>query len=283
VEFTKETFDIIFQLSKKQPWLNDKTEELKMLIFSECSEENQRKLIIDLIDRFLYLDRNDFAERLDTMAQEIYSEPHLNSSNTQIVAMAADSKPDSSEPILYHLKAQIERLGWGNTCLVNRYNKAYGRYSKNTNLKNIVLVDEFIGSGQTLCQRVRYIESQFNEHNITDFTIRAKFVVASEVGYKRALEEGINIDAQNIISKGISGYYDDSSTELNLELMDRLENLLSERDNGKELPKLGYGQTESLYCRQDGNTPNSVFPIFWWKYYRDLTERKRLLIRSMGD
>ena len=68
-----------------------------------------------------------------------------------------------------------------------------------------------------------------------------------------------------------------------MQLMDELEDNLSQNYNGKELPKYGYGKVESLYAREDGNTPNSVFPIFWWPFYKNQNVRVTLLTRAMRD
>ena len=41
----------------------------------------------------------------------------------------------------------------------------------------------------------------------------------------------------------------------------------------------GYNHAEALYCRKYGNIPNSVFPIFWWKQYKDGSPRSPLFVR----
>jgi hypothetical protein len=41
--------------------------------------------------------------------------------------------------------------------------------------------------------------------------------------------------------------------------------------------RLGYGRTESLFSRKGGNTPNNVFPVFWWEIDKNNRARKTVL------
>jgi hypothetical protein len=40
---------------------------------------------------------------------------------------------------------------------------------------------------------------------------------------------------------------------------------------------LGYKKSESLFAREGGNTPNNVFPIFWWEQLASGADRHSLL------
>jgi len=79
---------------------------------------------------------------------------------------------------------------------------------------------------------------------------------------------------------GISGLFTGDELEHQLNLMYSLESKLMPEIDGKKLPKFGYGGAESLYAVEDGNTPNSVFPIFWWPKNANNKNRNPLLERS---
>ncbi len=83
--------------------------------------------------------------------------------------------------------------------------------------------------------------------------------------------------------KGLSGFYKNPELQEKENLMFNLELKLAHKINAKELYdySFGYGDAQALYtldgCR--GNTPNSVFPIFWWLKDNSQRERNTLLTR----
>lgn len=278
----KEQFRVIFHLSQNQPWLMDRYEELENLLWNECDSEDKRNLVIDLIDRFEYLSSQRYAELIDELAESVTTDPELVEAETQLVALAADSGADSSQYVLYNLKTALEKLGWRKYKQVNQFSKSFREYKKNNSLKRIVLIDEFVGSGQTVVSRVDEIRRVYQQNGVDDLKICVKVVAATEEGISRIRGEGIDIDSLISLKKGISGEYEYEVARSKIELMCLIENKLYPYCNEEPLPSLGYGQVEALYCRDGGNVPNSVFPIFWWPFSRDGNERPVLLTRAMG-
>ncbi|EHR6922404.1 hypothetical protein KUK83_000147 [Vibrio parahaemolyticus] len=277
-------FKILLNLTRKQPWLEDKTDELERLLFSECESEEERELILELLERFTHVTNEKFSELINTLVEDIATDPNLEEETTQIVAMTGDSNSDSGQFVLYALKPGLEKFSWRKHITVNNFQRAYKAF--NTHGKkhtNIILVDEFVGSGQTIIGRVKRLKDLFEGNGITNINIRVKCLAASSIGIKKAEEAEIDLTAYLVIKQGISGHYDSTEVASKLALMDRLESILSTSYGTRNLPKLGYGGTESLYTRDSGNTPNSVFPIFWWPFFNDNSSRSPLLIRAMGD
>lgn len=279
----RDVFRILLNLDKKQPWTSTRREALETLIYEECKSEDSRKLIIELIDRFHYLSSSDFNRCVKLLTEDIITDPDLEECNTQLVAMAADSTPDSSESILYALKPMLEDCGWREHHLVNKFGGAWHTYKLSPAHKKIVLVDEFVGSGSTVVNRYKEICRVFNNNGVHDFNIRVKVIVSTQKGYERVTQEGITIDYQYLINRGISDNYSGDLLLSMKSLMSQLEDLLLPRYKDRNLPRYGYGEVEALYTREEGNTPNSVFPIFWWPFYRNNSQRKTLLIRAMAD
>jgi len=283
VVIDKKLFRYIMDLSRKQPWLSSKFDELETLLFSDCKDVDQQELIIELINRFEYLSNDKYNNYINGLGADIYTEPGINDYDTQIVAMAADSGADSSQYILTDLKFIMQNLGWENHKFVNTFGKSYQTYKGSNSHKNIILVDEFIGSGQTVKNRVKNIGDVFTANGIVDFTIRVKVLVSTEYALNQLKQDGIKVSAQVLIKKGISDYYTEQEAINKIGLMLQMESLLKETINGKCLPSLGYGKAESLYYRERGNVPNNVFPIFWWPKYNNDKNRNTLLARAIGD
>lgn len=282
----QEFFRIMFSLSKNQPWLDNKVEELNELLYKDCKTEEERILILGLLERFIHITHEEFNNLTTELVEAIVTEPNLTQETTQIVAMTGDYNTDSGQFVLYALKPEFERQGWRGHFTVTNFQRSYKQFKKHNKVhKNVILIDEFVGSGKTVVGRVAKLRQIYNENKITDVTFYVKSIAASKMGMAHAKNHGINIESLILLDKGISDFYDPKLVPAKLKLMDQLESILTPSYTDRDLPNHGYGQTESLYVRDGGNTPNSVFPIFWWPFLLEKPEeeRNRILIRAMGD
>jgi hypothetical protein len=280
----KSVFKILFNLTKKQPWLEDKVYELQELLFSDCNSEEERELILELLERFTHVSYKRFSELINMLVEDIATDPNLEDKTTQVVAMTGDYSSDSAQFVTYALKAPFEKMKWREHITVTNFQRAYKEFNKHGKKHtNIVLVDEFVGSGKTIVGRVNTLKKLFNDNGVTNIKIYVKVIAASSIGVKKAKESDVDLTSYLVLEQGISEHNDAAEAARKLALMDRLESILSTSYKNRALPCRGYGGTESLYTRDDGNTPNSVFPIFWWPFFKDNTARETLLIRAMGD
>ncbi|WP_122218330.1 phosphoribosyltransferase-like protein [Pseudomonas syringae group genomosp. 7] len=278
---TKENFNTILNLIARQPWIGDKTSELSHMLYEECKCASSREMLIKILDNFSYLSAQDYSEKLNTLAEEVMSEDGYED-NAQIVAMAADSGPDSSQELLYNLKYIFAKKEWHSFCGVNTFGAALKNYKK-TGRKKIYVIDDFVGSGQTVIGRHKALTSVFRNAEVEDFSISFKVLVSTLHGIEAVRATGIEISAQLIIKKAIDGFFSEEVAADYRSLMDALESGLSQSHEEIELPKLGYNGAQAAYCREAANTPNSVFPIFWWPFYIDSKKRKTMLHRAMRD
>lgn len=278
----KEQFNFMLDIIRNQPWLSDKTEELKHILYSDCSCDTSRKLVSEIVNRFLYVSREENYRLLNNMAQEIISEYSTREASTLISALGVGSGTDSSQQVAYALKPILEQKKWRHHKAVSNSSTAY-RKGKDTGHNQIILVDEFVGSGQTVITQVKTIRAQFESAKVTDYNISVKVLASTEIGLKKVRDAGIPITAQSLVKKGIDDYYPMQEASSNRDLMRSIEDNLSTEYQGRKMPSLGYNDAQATYCRQDGNTPNSVFPIFWWAFDKYDQDRCVLMIRAMGD
>lgn len=198
--------------------------------------------------------------------------------------MAADSAPDSSQNILYYLKRALQQKGWEEHLMINRFGLSYKEFSRNgSKHKNIFLIDDFIGSGQTVTGRVNAIKKPYLEKNIQDISIKVRTLAATEKGLERIREEGIDASALIILKKAIDDFHDAGEAETRRAAMKKIEEKLSTSYKGREMPSLGYGEAQVAYYIEDTNTSNNVFPVFWWPINNNGEKRNTILIRATGD
>lgn len=75
------------------------------------------------------------------------------------------------------------------------------------------------------------------------------------------------------LKKGISELVPPQYKTVSLQSMEELEDKLLKKYGKRRLPKFGYKESETLFALESQNIPNNVFPIFWWPYLNDKSER----------
>ena len=284
----KRSFEKVLQLAFKYPWLQTKTQALTALLFEDCEDEAQTQLVIDILDRLKHITIHEYNECVSNLALDIATcgiEPKLSF----ITAMSPNSEADSGQSVLYDLKGELSKLEWKGYRSVNRFDqtaKAYTDFKKNEGEQkiNIVLVDNFVGTGSTVINRVKRIREIFNQSKYPEPTILVKVLICTEGGKKKITDEDIEFSSYYIVDdKLLEKIYDLSEVEQKKELMRLIEKKLSSSYNEREFPSLGYGESQVALSIESKNTPNNVFPVFWWKYYSDNKVRDVLLHRAMDD
>lgn len=273
----KHEFKIVHEIVEKQPWIADVVDALRSLLFEDCKDSTTLRVIKDLLEGFTRISELQYNSYIDEIAQHISQLPDFIAEKTIVSAMGVGPDPDSSQEILYRLRIAFEKLKIRNVRFSNRCDHVQKKINGNEKVV-VFIVDEFIGSGQTVRGRVKLLKSC---ESIVDIGV---VVICSTVHALQSLhDEGIDVYALLKISKGLSGQYTDIESQRRKDLVKLVEAKLSNEFNGRAMPSLGYNQAEALYSRENGNTPNSVFPVFWWPFYANESERKTLLIRAMCD
>jgi len=266
----KEDYHKITNLFMRQNWLINKQDELLDLV-DFCEKKESKDLVFSLLDRFNYLNNETLLVLLNSICEYIIDTAKFKAEQTQLLAMTWDDEADSGQKVLDLIKMPLFQKEWKGFKTVNRIGKS-GKYVKKGRTQ-IVLIDEFIGSGQTLRGRIDYLKKNIPD----DFEIIACFIAGTKETVEKLEKEGINVFCALQLDKGISEFYKNDDLDKAEDLMLDLELKLAQWINKKELYKysFGYGNAEALYTMEgcNGNTPNSVFPVFWWLF--DIKEKKR--------
>ncbi len=282
---SKDVLETLIQLSKEFPWLLSRSEQFIELYTNFCTNNAEKNLIVELIRRFYYLEDSEFSNSIKYLVEDIVTTPGLVDSETMIVSMTADEGSDSGQFVLYFMKPFFEMYGWRKHITVNTFGKTYRTYKAYKDkrpIKNIVIIDEFIGSGKTAFDRYKSIKINFDNNNIP-MKFYIKTVASTNKGLNFLIKNELNVAAQIVLPKGITDFDSEKVRRANLKRMYKLEEYLSKSYEDRPLPRMGYAQCEALYSRENGNTPNNVFPIFWWPFISSGKNRRTLFIRAMGD
>ncbi|WP_321812408.1 MULTISPECIES: hypothetical protein [unclassified Burkholderia] len=272
-ETTKYFISKAVKLFMNNPWLCDRESQVYKLL-GECESNSEIDLLLDLLGRFTYLGADEYKKSFESIANQVVNVWGLDPVSTQIAAISWDDLSDSGQFVLHALKPSLSRLGGGAYPLVSKANKVNSLANR---CPNIVLVDEFFGTGQTIKIRADYIRKNWPKH-----LTKPEIYVAMMAGMRAAKFKFSHLVRDvyvcNELEKGITGHYAGDELDNARYEMSRLEGRLAEKINGKNLPFCGYGAAEALFGSET-NIPNSVFPVFWWPELRSGALRETLFRR----
>lgn len=276
MKYKKDEYHKIISLFSKQGWLIKKEEELKELI-TFYDKQEAKELIFSLLERFHYLENYYLQYLLNEIATYIISVSGFDIDKTQILSITYDDEADSSQRVLDMLKIPLFQKGWRGVKTVNHYSSCVKNFKKGKS--QILIVDEFVGSGKTLRVRIKQLKNDIKN----GFELKCCFIAGIKSAIESLQDEGVDIFCPLQLEKGISDFYIDESLIKAKKEMLNIESKLATKINENILVdySFGYGRAEALYSMEgcNGNTPNSVFPIFWWlKDYKN-NDRRTLLTR----
>lgn len=271
----RKNFNEIGKILEKNIWLIDKFEQLMQLLYSDCKTIDERDLIINMIERVYYMSTLEYKESINIIADDIVTNCKMQ--DTIIYALAIDRTSDSSNVITYDLKVALAERGWLKSRVYSTMNKLKDIQENDT----IYLVDEFVGSGQTLKGRYEYLHRHMKEQKYQN-KVNMFSIVAMKHAIKYLEDNNINLHSVVDLEKGISDYYDVSELDTKVKVLEDLEKrVLSVKYLDEDMYTLGYNNSETLFKREGGNTPNNVFPIFWWPETIDGHLRENIMVRAL--
>lgn len=267
-------FATMLEMTINQPWLKDRQNPLIDLI-DECEKDDQQQLVFELLERFTFLDAPDFQQAIQGIADYIQVTLGLGPNDAAISASDNSKYSDSSQLVVYSLKAaHWNTPDWTTNSFVSNLTHLVGSARKG----NLVLVDEFVGTGETAEKKVKWLRDELSKSGASP-KIYFGVVAGMEAGLARVKTVVDGVFAAHVLSRGISDFYPTDGIQQRLDAMLELERRLGPEGRRGMLKRhsLGYKKSESLYSRANGNTPNNVFPVFWGDVRSDGSYRRPLL------
>lgn len=289
-QYSNYDYEQLTEIYFKNPWLTYKANHVGFeSLWFDYKTRKEKSVIKKLISNFTYLS----AEKVETdflpFLKETINEWEIKPSDTIFVAFKPHKYVDGSIVLLQFLRGVLYEINdeWSEGNLYSRI--AYGkeRIRKGGNqeygidLKNVVLVDDFIGTGRTAVNKYKDVKEEIKN---TGFNIN--LYVLSLAGMKfglRHLYKNTHARYKNLysLSKGTSDIKSKKERRSMKKIILRMENILDEGnlDFNLEDYRLGWGQSESTYNFSRFNIPNNNYPIFWWNRYKNKTKRKPVFNR----
>lgn len=273
--------NLLLDLSLKIPWIGKMRHRVESLqcLLTEAQAANPvggPALVECLLKQFVFLSSDDYDQFLLDIALFIVDEFDLD--RTLLCATTADSHKDSAQRVLYDLVTVLASLGKYRVRNRNRYDAA----AKEKDVDALLLIDEFIGTGQSFLGRAKNVRRLFVQKNLPVPLIHGVALVGMTNGLRSISGEFESLNVCLALKKGIEHYFPLSERENAYSTMRDIEGVLSSEYGGIKMPTMGYGRTESLYSRHGGSCPNNVFPIFWWPQSSSLADRRPLVPRSFS-
>lgn len=270
------TFKRLFSLTTKCPWLQPKTFEL-INLWNFGSSTAQKRLIEKLLRRFTYLTSKELGAACESIRKQITRKWLLQSNMTTLTAANNNSQTDGSISVLHALKSCMTGNGnWKESNFVNGYGASIPQLKAG---QSIVIVEDFVGSGNKVLGIVGWFQRQIQSRGIENVKIYTVSVAMLQSGQIALQNAGVTVFARYILRKGISDYHEGTDLENAIQSMEALEEGLATSYKTSRLPNFGYERSEALFSLEPFRVPNNVFPLFWWPLLKTGRKRKTLLKR----
>lgn len=261
-------------LFEQQHW--DINEEMEISYFERyvrtlsCLQEDQQDFLIGLTRRFLHLPQAQYLNHLVGLVKQLrIDHPDENLIFACCLPKEDIGKTKSSTTVLYQFKGSTiqTQVDLGKHYIVEKFTPEFVQ-ATNLSRSHIVLVDDFIGTGETALGAIKYIRELYPAL-IDNSKISILSIVVMQQGKQEIEKTGATVYASIIRTRGIAdNYIGDALTDAQNK-MNAIEQTLK---GLKPQYHFGYGQTEALVCME--RCPNNTFPIYWYTKKDAPYERK---------
>ncbi len=288
-EYSDFDYESLCELYYRNDWLKHQInlEGFENLWF-DYEHIEDKKILIELLNNFKYLKQEDAAIVVKEKLKECINSWSLTPKNTLFVGFQKHKFPDGSQILLNLIKSILIELdpNWKEQNLLPNFNYGIDRIKKNgfprdgLILKNVVLVDDFIGTGGTAKKNIETIKNLLVEK---DKELELSIFAMATMKQGAKLIKPLKIKSLYCIEldKATNQIWSRIKRPSIRKRIIKMENILFEGEEPEPLTKftLGYGKSEALYAWNRFNLPNNNFPIFWWNRYKDGNSRKPLFNR----
>lgn len=259
-KLTVDTLAKLESLFAEKGWIIDKARDTS-LFDRFCStllklSQDEQAFLLDLTKRFIKIQPSEYVERLEILAYQVREDyPNSNLIFAPCLPRCDIGKVKSAGVTLYDLESTQYRYKLGKHCIEKNNLANIAPYINEDAI--ILLVDDFVGTGDTALGAVDYVHEVLGKDFPND-RIKVLSIVTQQTGMNAINAIGIDVYTYHIQTKGITDYYVGKELENAVALMNSIESKIK---NLKDMFKFGYKQSEALVCMR--KCPNNTFPIYW--------------------
>lgn len=260
-DFSSDQLAKLMNLFVKQGWEIDSNSETSIFngyvhMLSQLTKEHQN-FIMKISERFLHLGIDKYSDELLGPLRQLRTDFH---DDFLLIAPCLSEKEQgvikSGSIVVYQLlgtsfKTKIN-LGQHSICR-SKLVDFMCRVNKD-NLR-VVLVDDFVGTGETAWNAVQYVKKIQPSLDYKDIVIVC--IVAMQAGIEFLAQKGVRTYYANVEKRGITDYYQGNSLAYATKVMSDIEAKMKV----KNIFRFGYNRSEALVCME--RCPNNTFPIYW--------------------
>lgn len=232
----------------------------------------QQDCLLDISRNFLKVNPENYLYYTKLAIAEIEIEKIESLTKIYVLPLnVVEQKIESMKPI--EEREKISRSSDGIAYFFNdsdlqdnpkfRNKKIYVTYSLeglpknfNTSKSLLLLVDDFIGSGETASRCIDYLinKSRYDVNKISILSL-----VSQRDGVERIRKIGVEVYCSEVRNKGITDNYSSPKKDEFITLMKNIEDIIKVDDKYR----FGYNKSEALVKMI--RTPNNTFPVYWLK------------------
>lgn len=259
-KLTVDTLAKLESIFVEKSWVIDKVR--KTSLFDRfCStllnlSQDEQAFLLDLTKRFIKIEAGEYTEYLETLAHQVRKDyPNSNLIFAPCLPKCDIGKVKSAGVALYDMESTSYLYQLGKHCIEKNDIAHIAPYIKDDAI--ILLVDDFVGTGETALGAVDYVHEVVGKDFPND-RIKVISIVTQQAGKNALNEIGIDVYTSRVENKGISDFYIGKALKNAIALMNSIESKIKKL---KDEYKFGYMKSEALVCMR--KCPNNTFPIYW--------------------
>lgn len=255
----------LFSIFTKKKWIEIDGHDETLKRFGELIEtldENQINLMLELAEQYTWFSYNDYQSTLRKLLIEIYNSKLEKIDNViifPIIKPEEESKTKSGHAVMYMMtgvKTSISNYEKINIKTLESFEDIKPENLILNEKDYLILVDDYVGSGNTLDKTLLEIEK--NDSIKNRFSVLS--VIMQDDAIDKLTKRNIHFIYGKNMKKGISDFFSEPLLTQKKGIMENIE---------KRIPKVkkyrfGYEESEALVTLI--KTPNNTFPIFWKEY-----------------